>query len=285
MKQVFLALGALGLVCTLASGACSSNSSSSGSSSPSFCADACPHWITCAKPSVCNPRDLEPACESKCQQAADELGDSEAAFLTCASCVLSYVGDGICNQANDTSVGNVSCTNSCSGSQVGPAQELFFSTFSSDFNSLTSTLCPCGEVQCSGTCKNLQTDAANCGACGTKCGAGEICTNGSCGCTSNQSSCNGSCKNLSTDRNNCGACGHVCANNEGCLGGACQCSMAALDTTHCPSASGQYFCAGGPCGGTCWAMPVDCNSQKQCSNTCNACSACGKTVNCSSTCE
>jgi hypothetical protein len=35
---------------------------------------------------------------------------------------------------------------------------------------------------CGLACVNAQSDAMNCGGCGKVCGAGEICSNGSCGC-------------------------------------------------------------------------------------------------------
>jgi hypothetical protein len=40
--------------------------------------------------------------------------------------------------------------------------------------------CAASDTCCDGACINLQTDAANCGACGNACDAGEICVAGSC---------------------------------------------------------------------------------------------------------
>jgi hypothetical protein len=42
--------------------------------------------------------------------------------------------------------------------------------------------CPLGQTDCSDICVDLQTDAANCGACGTACGAGQPCADGVCHC-------------------------------------------------------------------------------------------------------
>lgn len=42
------------------------------------------------------------------------------------------------------------------------------------------TNCPSGQTLCSGVCKNLQTDLANCGACGNACASNQSCTNGTC---------------------------------------------------------------------------------------------------------
>jgi len=40
--------------------------------------------------------------------------------------------------------------------------------------------CAAGQVECGGTCKNLATDATNCGACGNACANGSSCQNGYC---------------------------------------------------------------------------------------------------------
>jgi hypothetical protein len=42
-------------------------------------------------------------------------------------------------------------------------------------------ICPPGQTNCGGTCKDLQADPANCGTCGTQCAEGfEICLVGDC---------------------------------------------------------------------------------------------------------
>jgi hypothetical protein len=40
--------------------------------------------------------------------------------------------------------------------------------------------CAAGLADCSGTCVNLATSSTNCGACGTTCGGGSTCVNGTC---------------------------------------------------------------------------------------------------------
>ena len=42
------------------------------------------------------------------------------------------------------------------------------------------SVCPPGQAECSGVCKNLGTDNANCGACARACGGGTSCQNGTC---------------------------------------------------------------------------------------------------------
>jgi hypothetical protein len=44
-------------------------------------------------------------------------------------------------------------------------------------------VCPQGQTACDNRCVSLLTDATNCGACGSACGAGRACSGGSCVCT------------------------------------------------------------------------------------------------------
>jgi hypothetical protein len=77
---------------------------------------------------------------------------------------------------------------------------------------------------CGGICVDLQSDPANCGACGNVCSF--ICDAGQCtflqACLSPQVACGNVCVDLQTDPNNCGACGNACLVIETCAGGECQ---------------------------------------------------------------
>lgn len=69
----------------------------------------------------------------------------------------------------------------------------------------------------------MQTDPANCGACGNAC---FFCSGGQCiflqACLSPEVFCGDVCVNLQTDPANCGACGAACGIIEPCIGGECQ---------------------------------------------------------------
>ncbi len=101
-------------------------------------------------------------------------------------------------------------------------------------------------VVCGGTCAELKSDNLNCGACGTACEAGKVCSNGACAvtCAAGQVNCGRSCIDPGTDRGHCGAsaacsgaaAGVACGSGEVCSAGACVSSCLA----------GQVLC-----GGTC----------------------------------
>lgn len=83
---------------------------------------------------------------------------------------------------------------------------------------------PCdvfGLTQCGTTCTDLMGDPSNCGACGSSCGPGMVCVNGSCApCAAiGRTLCGTTCVNLSNDPLNCGTCGHACPSGQDCLGG------------------------------------------------------------------
>jgi hypothetical protein len=84
--------------------------------------------------------------------------------------------------------------------------------------------CPVGTANCNGTCRDLQNDRNNCGACGTACPGTALtsgCVNGTCTCQTGLTLCGNQCVNTAFDLNNCGACGTVCPQSLTCRGGAC----------------------------------------------------------------
>ena len=175
------------------------------------------------------------------------------------------------------------------------------------------TACGEGLARCNLACTDLQFDRQNCGACGTSCKTGEVCTQGTCKpidaaigcspacptgqtcekgvcvCPQGEVDCGGSCIVLATSSAHCGACGNACKAGATCLQGKCSCSGgqsycggACVDTNstdqHCGSCGNAcgagFFCDVGKC--------VCTSGKTDCSGTCvdtnadtNHCGACG----------
>jgi hypothetical protein len=130
--------------------------------------------------------------------------------------------------------------------------------------------CPkSSDAICDRSCTNTQSDSKNCGTCGNKCAANEICRGGKCGCGPLSEHCDGVCTNVQSDPKNCGTCGNKCVTCQMCLAGAC--------TTDCPI--GKDCCGTSGCVDT-QTNPAHCGG---CGITCDPDASCedGKCV-CSS---
>ncbi|HSO33752.1 MAG TPA: hypothetical protein VLT33_14565 [Labilithrix sp.] len=96
---------------------------------------------------------------------------------------------------------------------------------------------------CGGTCRDLGSDEANCGACGTICAPTNTCESGACTppappppppvdagpppgdasttCGSGQDFCGGACIDVLFDDKNCGGCGVACGGATKCVRATC----------------------------------------------------------------
>jgi hypothetical protein len=134
---------------------------------------------------------------------------------------------------------------------------------------------------CAGACVDVRYDADNCGACGTSCGAGHVCSGGTCGstCEPGEAFCGGRCTNVDSDPAHCGACTTSCPSGQVCSKGACAIDCSAGTT---------------PCSGTCADTSVDRANCGSCGHACAAAETCrggsctllcgGNLVNCGGRC-
>ena len=139
---------------------------------------------------------------------------------------------------------------------------------------ITGTLCKDGQ------CHDLASDDANCGACGTACAAGQVCSAGACAatCGSGLVQCGSSCVDPKTSTTHCGAsagctgasAGVACPTGQPCVSGVCA-SLCGSST----SASIQI------CNGVCTDTAFDANNCGGCGKVCtasNANTSCGNGV-------
>src|SRR5260370_37053635 len=107
-------------------------------------------------------------------------------------------------------------------------------------------------------CVDTMTDRGNCGGCGNRCLASQICQSGKCACPAGEKLCGSgasqACVVLSSDQNNCGACGTVCTGGKLCQSSVCGCP------------AGYHNCSG-----TC--LPDNSTSTSSCGRTCALCPA------------
>jgi len=142
---------------------------------------------------------------------------------------------------------------------------------------------------CAGTCTNLQTDNANCGACSQACPGGQVCDHGNCAttCRPDLTTCSqplgdgGSapaCADITADRLNCGGCGVACAAGEICEDGACAVSCGnALSTCLGDVGDGGTF-------SYCANLAGDVNNCGACGTVCGQGTTC-QDGHCATTCQ
>lgn len=128
---------------------------------------------------------------------------------------------------------------------------------------------------------DTKSDGSNCGACGTTCTNGQVCSNGACAlnCAGGSTKCGTSCIDTSIDTQNCGACGNACAAGNSCVAGKCelQCSGG---TTKCGGTAAPSPDAGASDGGTtaapyCTLLSLDDNNCGACGTKCGTGTRCG----------
>jgi hypothetical protein len=154
-----------------------------------------------------------------------------------------------------------------------------------------SLLCQPGLQACGAACVNVQSDSANCGACGAACTAPAVCANGSCSgsCAAGSQKCGASCSDVLTDAAHCGSCEKACDAGVPCYGGVCGCPEGVLfcqgqcfdpmsDSAHCgnceTACSGGAACVDGKC--ACASGEQLCGTECSNLNSPQHCGSCGQ---------
>jgi hypothetical protein len=130
----------------------------------------------------------------------------------------------------------------------------------------TGLVCRAGTSICNAGCIDPMADQRNCGACGSACGASQVCVQGVCTCGPGTDSCGGQCVVTATDSRNCGAsadagaCGHACGSAQVCEAGACRASCTA--GVNVPCNGGCVDTASDPA--NCGACGLACSQGQSC---------------------
>jgi len=140
------------------------------------------------------------------------------------------------------------CAGACSGGEVC-------------VDGICQVSCTPGTTNCGGACRNLKSDADNCGGCGRLCPDNATCVAAQCKvtCASGQTECSGECHDLTSDNANCGKCDAVCGAGYACRSGSCKLS--------CSTGSTE-------CSGTCLNLQSDAANCGACGNRCGASQVC-----------
>ncbi len=242
--------------CTTACGptqVCSNGACTSSCATGMNCSGDCVDVQT--DPSHCGNCSTNCASDETCSSGiCCDVGQVNTGGICCP---IGFVNcSGQCRDPNsDTTCGNtgsVACTTNCT--TQNPVAEC-----EADQSGNTGVrCCPVGQVNCNGSCVDLDASFGNCGACGNACDAGQTCDEGIC-CDSGTENCpvpggGEQCFDTSSSNTNCGVCGNSCQSGQSCSNGAC-----------CPT--GQYNA------GTEQA-PLCCNSGTQIACTVNGTLTC-----------
>ena len=193
-------------------------------------------------------------CNGQCVDTQTDAKNCGSCGHVCGTCETCVGGQCV---AVDCGAGKVCCQDQCISLCPGGIQPDPSTCQCPDCDGKSNGSSCSGGTCCNQQCVNIQSDAANCGGCGTTCTGGKLCIDGVCQCLSGETDCNGQCVDLSTDVNNCGQCGTACNPGDQCCDGTCKANCGCpQDRVECNGVCCQanQICESGQC-----ISPGDCN--------------------------
>jgi hypothetical protein len=231
------------------------------------CGVACGTNISCVAGECTGPCACSlPHATGTCANGGCAIASCDPGFADC---------DGVASNGCETNIAtNVNNCGLCNNACMLPNAQADCAKGTCAVAACQVPFADCNGAASDGCEANLQSDAANCGACGQACGgapnAGAACSAGACTfvCDSGFGDCdrnaaNGCETDLTSDPVNCGACGNSCAqaNAPGtCMNGVCHCVL---------SCSPGFLDCDGNCANGCETnAATDPNNCGACGNVC-----------------
>jgi hypothetical protein len=262
VKNANLSKSTLSEACFLGADLTDANLKGANTSGAIFCRTVMPDGSVndsgCDKGTTCCPTCLalgERGCRAGIPCCAGVCGGDDGNVCVCPSGTEEC--NGACRDLQSDRKHCGACGHRCSGNETcsggrcacGPGNVICNDVCVSGAccNGGSGLTCSGGTTCCAPNgCKNLQSDANNCGVCGLKCTlpeadgctdgtcscgsgpaciGGQVCDGGNCRCPDGQELCNGACQTTAQPGEGCGACGTACPDKEICAGDPkeCQC--------------------------------------------------------------
>jgi len=212
-----------------------------------------PSETECTQLSTCCG-NLSGSAQAECEQIALAGNASSCESFGKVECqavveIQPDAGSSPGDAGNVATCGTTTCNGDCTDLQTDPNNCGACGSVCEEGFLCSAGACLCAVgVPCNDGCVDLDSDSQNCGTCGTVC-VGGTCTAGTCSCAGGQASCDDACTDVQTDDNNCGECGNACNAGETCEAGSCACTSATCDGVCVDLMSDANNC--GECGNVC----------------------------------